>query len=621
MLEKIEKVIGRIVDGVGYFLALVLLLMTLNVSFDVMMRYVFHNSSVGMQEMEWHLFSVMILFGVGYALKHEAHVRVDFIYDRMSQRTKSIINITGTLLFLMPLALLILTGSYGFVHDSFISHEISDDPGGLPVSLGHQGDDSAFHGLPLVECSGLCPAKHQTDSGRKNDWPNHVRCSPCASACRLSRSLHLRCCGPLFRCHCSLCKLMPNPALVDVAHEFFSMFSLMPFRIFSIMTNTILMAIPLFILMGIILQKSQLAERLLESMGILFGKVRGGLAISTVLVGALLAASTGVVGASVVAMGVICLPVMLKYGYSKQLSTGTICAAGTLGQIIPPSIVLIVLGDVFQLPVGDLFQAAFVPGFILVACYIVYIAVISYLKKDVAPAIIIPKEEKKGSVLRALKAILPPLTLIVIVLGSIFAGIATPTESASVGALGAMVLAAMYRKLTWKVVIESCQETVKVTAMVFAILIGATAFSMVFIYTGADLIVEQFMMGLPGEKWGFIFLVMLAIFLLGFFIDFIEISYIVVPILLPTAHKIGIDPMWFAILIAMNLQSSFLTPPFGFSLFYLKGVAPPEVSTLDIYRGVLPFIFLQMMVLIVNGVHAASVRALNERGCGNRSPG
>ncbi len=402
----------------------------------------------------------------------------------------------------------------------------------------------------------------------------------------------------LFGAIAAYVSMMPNPAFIDVAHEFFSMFSMMPFRIFSIMTNTILMAIPLFILMGIILQKSQLAERLLESMGILFGKVRGGLAISTVLVGALLAASTGVVGASVVAMGVICLPVMLKYGYSKELSTGTICAAGTLGQIIPPSIVLIVLGDVFQLPVGDLFQAAFVPGFVLVACYIIYIAVISYLKKDVAPAIIIPKEEKKGSVFRALKAILPPLTLIVIVLGSIFAGIATPTESASVGALGAMVLAAMYRKLSWEVVIESCQETVKVTAMVFAILIGATAFSMVFIYTGADLIVEHFMMNLPGEKWGFIFLVMLVIFVLGFFIDFIEISYIVVPILLPIAAKIGIDPMWFAILIAMNLQSSFLTPPFGFSLFYLKGVAPPEVSTLAIYRGVLPFICIQMMVLL-----------------------
>ncbi|GAB6190566.1 TRAP transporter large permease [Desulfocastanea catecholica] len=392
-------------------------------------------------------------------------------------------------------------------------------------------------------------------------------------------------------------ELMPDPNLVLVAEEFFSMFSMMPFRIYSIMNNTILMAVPLFILMGIILQKSELAERLLESMGILFGRVRGGLAISTVLVGTLLAASTGVVGASVVAMGVIALPVMLKYGYSKKLATGTICAAGTLGQIIPPSIVLIILGDVFQLPVGDLFKAALVPGLILVGCYIVYIVIIALVDKKVAPEITVPEEDKKGSVMRALIAILPPLALIIIVLGSIFVGIATPTESAAVGALGAMILAAMYRKLSWQIVIDSSLQTVMITAMVFAILIGATAFSMVFIYTGADLIVEEFMTGLPGEKWGFLILSMGAIMLLGFFIDFIEISYIVVPILLPISQVIGIEPMWFAILIAMNLQTSFLTPPFGFSLFYLKGVSPPEIRTVDIYQGVVPFIIIQVLVL------------------------
>jgi tripartite ATP-independent transporter DctM subunit len=392
-------------------------------------------------------------------------------------------------------------------------------------------------------------------------------------------------------------ELSPNLDFVLIAEEFFNMFSMMPFRIYSIMNNTILMAVPLFILMGIILQKSALAERLLESMGILFGKVRGGLAISTVLVGTLLAASTGVVGASVVAMGVISLPVMLKYGYSKRLATGTICAAGTLGQIIPPSIVLIILGDVFQLPVGDLFKAALGPGLMLVGCYILYIVIIALIDKKVAPEIIVAEEDRKGSIFRALKAIIPPLTLIVLVLGSIFVGIATPTESAAVGALGAMTLAAMYRKLSWQIVIDSSQQTVMITAMVFAILIGATAFSMVFVYTGADLIVEDFMTGLPGEKWGFLILSMGAIMLLGFFIDFIEISYIVVPILLPIVYTIGLDPMWFAILIAMNLQTSFLTPPFGFSLFYLKGVSPPEVRTLDIYRGVIPFIIIQILVL------------------------
>ncbi|MBC8208780.1 MAG: TRAP transporter large permease subunit [Desulfobulbaceae bacterium] len=394
-------------------------------------------------------------------------------------------------------------------------------------------------------------------------------------------------------------ELMPNPALIDVADEFFRMFSMMPFRIYSTMTNTILMAIPLFIFMGIVLQKSALAERLLESMAILFGRVRGGLAISTVVVGTMLAASTGVVGASVVAMGVISLPVMLKYGYSKRLSTGTICAAGTLGQIIPPSIILIILGDVFGLPVGDLFRAALGPGLVLVGSYIIYILVVAFFDKEAAPAI--PANEdisRKATIGRALVAIIPPLTLIVLVLGSIFAGIATPTESASVGAMGAMVLAAMYRKLSWKIIEDSALATVQVTAMVFAILVGATAFSMVFVYSGADTIVEHFMMGLPGEKWGFLILSMLAIMVLGFFIDFIEISYIVVPILLPISEAIGINPLWFAILIAMNLQTSFLTPPFGFSLFYLKGVCPPGVRTTDIYRGVMPFICIQVLVLV-----------------------
>ncbi len=393
-------------------------------------------------------------------------------------------------------------------------------------------------------------------------------------------------------------ELMPDPSVAAVAEEFVLMFSMMPFRIYSIMNNTILMAVPLFILMGIVLQKSDLAERLLESMGVLFGKVRGGVAISTVIVGTLLAASTGVVGASVVAMGVISLPVMLKYGYSKKLATGTICAAGTLGQIIPPSIVLIILGDVFQLPVGDLFKAALMPGLVLVGSYILYILIASYLNPEIAPSITIAEEDKKGSLRKALFAIVPPMTLIIMVLGSIFAGIATPTESASVGALGAMILAGLYGKLTWKVIMDSCQETVKITAMVFAILIGATAFSMVFVYTGADYLVEEFMMGLPGEKWGFLILSMLAIMLLGFFIDFIEISYIVVPILLPISDSIGLNPMWFAILIAMNLQTSFLTPPFGFSLFYLKGVCPPEVRTTDIYKGVMPFIAIQVAVLV-----------------------
>ncbi len=380
-----------------------------------------------------------------------------------------------------------------------------------------------------------------------------------------------------------------------------NMFAFMPHRIWSIMNNTILMAIPLFIFMGIVLQKTKLAERLLESMGFLFGEIRGGLAISTILVGSLLAASTGVVGASVVAMGVISLPVMLKYKYNKELATGTICASGTLGQIIPPSIVLIILGDVFQVPVGDLFIAAVWPGLSLVVAYILYILVISFWKKEVAPPIVIEDTfgTKTQQVITALKTILPPLILIILVLGSIFSGIATPTESAAVGGIGAIVLAILYRHFSFKLLRGSARETANITAMVFGILIGATAFSMVFTYTGGDLIVEEFMLGLPGEKWGFIILSMLAIMVMGFFIDFIEISYIIVPILVPIALTIGINPVWYAILIAMNLQTSFLTPPFGFSLFYLKGVAPPEIRTMHIYRGVLPFIVIQALILLL----------------------
>ncbi|KKC99747.1 TRAP transporter large permease [Photobacterium halotolerans] len=375
-------------------------------------------------------------------------------------------------------------------------------------------------------------------------------------------------------------------------------FAFMPFRIMSIMQNTVLMAVPLFVFMGLVLQKTRLAEQLLESMGKLFGSVRGGLAISTVLVGSLLAASTGVVGASVVAMGLISLPVMMKYQYSKGLATGTICASGTLGQIIPPSIVLILLGDVLGIPVGDLFQAAVWPGLALVLAYIVYIVIYSWLNPEATqPMERDPDQSRRQEVITALKAVLPPLALIIVVLGSIFAGIATPTESAALGGMGAVLLSVVYRQFSWRMLYDSAFETVKVTAMVFGILLGATAFSMAFTYTGGDYLVEEWMLALPGEEWTFLILTMLIILVLGFFIDFVEICFIVVPILAPIADAMGINMLWFAILIAMNLQTSFLTPPFGFSLFYLKGVAPDGISTRDIYKGVMPFITIQILIL------------------------
>ena len=374
------------------------------------------------------------------------------------------------------------------------------------------------------------------------------------------------------------------------------LFEFMPYRIMSIMENTTLMSIPMFIFMGIVLQKTGLAERLLESSAKLFGGMSGGVAISTIVVGALLAASTGVVGASVVAMGVISLPVMLKNRYHEPTAAGVICASGTLGQIIPPSIILIILGDVMGLAVGDLFKAAVIPGVMLIGAYVTYILVLSYIKPEYCPPI--PVEEDKATILKqAAKDIVPPMLLIIAVLGSIFSGIATPTESSAIGAVGAIVLAQFYGGISFKTIFAVSKDSVKVSSMIFAVLIGATAFSMVFSYSGGEYLVEEFFLDLPGEKWAFIILVMLAILLLGFFIDFIEIAFLVVPIITPVAIALDIDLIWFAILISMNLQTSFLSPPFGFSLFYLKGVAPKSFKTTTIYKGVVPFIIIQVLVL------------------------
>jgi tripartite ATP-independent transporter DctM subunit len=374
---------------------------------------------------------------------------------------------------------------------------------------------------------------------------------------------------------------------------------MLPYRVYGVtMTNVTLMAVPLFIFMGLILEKSKMAEDLLLSMGKLFGSIRGGLAISVVLVGAILAASTGIVGASVVMMSLIALPLMLKHGYSPSLSSGAIAASGTIGQLIPPSIVLIVLGDQMHLSVGDLFKAAVVPGILLILLYILYILVVSFLNPKVAPAI--KSDQPYSLILKdAIKAIIPPLLLIGAVLGSIFAGITSPTESASIGVVGAFVLAMYNGVFSWSLVRYAAIETVKLSAMIFMILIGATAFSLVFNELGGGDMALEFFTGDIGDKWTFIFISMAVIFMLGFFIDFIEISFVVVPILVPIVASFGIDPIWFAVLIAMNLQASFLTPPFGFALFYLKGAAGDKVTTTAIYKGVIPFILLQLVALLI----------------------
>jgi len=392
--------------------------------------------------------------------------------------------------------------------------------------------------------------------------------------------------------------------------------SALPSRLFGIMTNETLIAVPLFIFMGITLERSKIAEDLLETLSSLFGSYRGGLGLAVILVGMLLAASTGIVGATVVTMGLLSLPTMLKRGYDPALATGVISASGTLGQIIPPSIVLVLLGDVLSsayqqsqleqgifstktVSVGDLFAGAVIPGVLLVGCYMLYVIALSFAKPETMP--LGEKSTAQGFALvkKVFLVLLPPLFLIVAVLGSIIAGVATITEAAGVGAVGALCLALLKKELSWAKTKEVMQGTAKLTSMVFLILIGASVFSLVFRGYEGDELVQSFLLSVPGGVAGVLIVVMLAMFLLGFVLDFIEITFVVVPIVAPAILALGVDPIWLGIMIAVNLQTSFLTPPFGFALFYLRGVAPPEVATKSIYKGVLPFVCIQLLMLLL----------------------
>ncbi|MDJ0797931.1 MAG: TRAP transporter large permease subunit [Calothrix sp. MO_167.B12] len=389
-------------------------------------------------------------------------------------------------------------------------------------------------------------------------------------------------------------ELNPDQAIFDVG-----LASLMPERIFGVMNNITLLAIPYFIFMGAMLEKTGIAERLLETMGILLGRLRGGLALAVVIVGALLAATTGVVAATVVAMGLISLPIMLRYGYNKQLATGVIAASGTLGQIIPPSVVLVVLADQLGISVGDLFIGSLIPGLMMATVFALHVLIVSYIKPDVAPALPAEVRNIGGRALwkRVFQVMLPPLLLILLVLGSIFFGIATPTEAGAVGCVGAIALAAFNGELRKQTLHQVCDATLRISSMVIFILLGSTAFSLVFRGLNGDVFMSDFLANLPGGKIGFLAVSMSVVLLLGFFIDFFEIAFIVIPLFAPVAKQLGIDMIWYGVILGANLQTSFLTPPFGFALFYLRGVSPPEVTTGDIYRGVIPFIILQLLVL------------------------
>ena len=387
---------------------------------------------------------------------------------------------------------------------------------------------------------------------------------------------------------------------VELGYFDWNLLYAMPERIFGVMSNSVLLAVPFFIFMGLVLEKAKLAEDLLTTIGTLFGRHAGGLALAVVMVGAMLAAATGVVGASVVAMGSISLPVMLRYKYSKQLSSGVILASGTLGQIIPPSIVLVVLADQMGISVGDLFVGGLIPGLMLAGMYALYVMGVATAKPSAAPAL--PPEMTdvafRTLLRRVAVAMMPPLMLILVVLGSIFAGVATPTEAGAIGSVGAILLAAARRRTNIGVLRDACRDTTKLTTMVMFLLIGSTAFALVFRGLYGDVWIENLLTNLPGGTIGLLIVANLAVFVLGFFLDFFEIAFIIIPLLAPAASLLGIDLVWFGVMIGMNLQMSFLTPPFGFALFYLRGVAPPSVKTTDLYRAVVPFIAIQALGLL-----------------------
>jgi len=403
----------------------------------------------------------------------------------------------------------------------------------------------------------------------------------------------------------------------------------LPNRVFGIMTNETLIAVPLFVFMGVTLERARIAEELLETLSALFGSLRGGLGISVTLVGMLLAASTGIVGATVVTMGLLSLPTMLKRGYAPEIAAGTICASGTLGQIIPPSIILVMLGDVMTtayqqaqlemqvfspktVSVGDLFAGALIPGLLLVLLYVLYILGVALFRPQVMPAHQ-PTDDEVVTLGKVLKALAPPLLLILAVLGSILRGFATPTEAAGVGGMGALLLALWRRELDLARLQDIMRATLRISSMVFLILIGASIFSLVFRGFGGDDGVRAILGALPGGVFGAVLVVMLVMFLLGFVLDFIEITFVVVPIVGPVLLAMGLDPVWLGIMIAINLQTSFLTPPFGFALFYLRGVAPPEVSTAQIYRGAIPFVAIQVFALLLIATFPDLVTWLPER--------
>lgn len=639
LAHRIDLVIARLGKWVSWLTLAMVLLGAANALLRYGSKFAGMNlSSNAMLELQWALFSAVFLVGAAWTLQRDAHVRVDVVYGRMSARNQASIDLLGTLLLLLPFVGVAIWVCFPSVAESFRIREQSPDPGGLPrwpikglillcfyLLLTAGGSFLLRAWTRLRSPSEVTPAR--ADRGLAG-LGIPAFCLLVAGLLGFTDLVPDAWLGPLMFVGALALIFSGYPvafalggvavlfAFVGVERWLFdwTLLLALPQRIFGIMGNQVLLAVPFFIFMGTVLQRSKLAEDLLKTVGQLFGPLRGGLALAVVLVGALLAAATGVVGASVVAMGMISLPIMLRYGYSKELSAGVITASGTLGQIIPPSVVLVVLADQMGIPVGDLFVGSLVPGLMLAGLYALYVVFVAIVKPEAAPAL--PPEDRtlQGAELakQVLKAMFPPLLLILVVLGSIFAGVATPTEAGALGAVGALALAWLNGRLDRDALVGSLEKTTELTAMVVFLLIGSTAFALVFRGLYGDVFIEDLLVNLPGGKVGLLVVANLVVFVLGFFIDFFEIAFIILPLLVPAARILGIDLVWFGVILGMNLQTSFLTPPFGFSLFYLRGVAPKEVPTSAIYRGALPFIGIQVLALALVIVFPELVTGLLE---------
>ncbi|NSY40882.1 TRAP transporter large permease subunit [Leisingera sp. ANG59] len=645
--QQLAVWIDTAVKGTGNLVMWANLLLVLAIVSQVALRYLLNQNYPKLDEIQWHFYGLVTMIGISYALVTDSHVRVDVLHMQLSRRARRIIEVIGILTLLVPFIYLMIDQGYDYFYESWRVNERSDSPTGLPARWALK----AVIPLSFVMLAAAALARLIHDGHALLAGPAEERAGKSlrlviwallgfavvATALtflvesteeKLVIAMFLTFIALLFTgfpvawtlagvgvAYCGLAYLFDNGLMNWTGLEetltgldYLTLGAVVN-RVYATMSNAVLVALPMFIFMGLMLDESGVAERLMGAMQRLFGTVRGGLAITVTMIGIILAASTGIIGASVVLLGVLSLPSMMEQKYSPALAAGVVSASGTLGILIPPSIMLVIMADQMALSVGDLFMAAVFPGVIIGALYLTYIFVIALIKRDVAPVPAGAKRPDWAAVKDVLIAVLPTLGLILAVLGSIFAGLTTPTEASGVGALGATLLALGYRKLTLAKLVNVLKATFNTTAYIFAIFLGATVFSYVLRELGGDALIEEMIQGTGFGPEGTVFMILFIVFLLGFVLDWIEITLIVLPLMRPIVNGLGLDIpgfgamdepalVWFVILVAVTLQTSFLTPPVGFALFYLKGVCPPEIRLGHIYKGIIPFVLLQLTGLM-----------------------